>query len=238
MNAQWYYETTGPGSGLPVMSTLKDMQQSGDRIKRVEGIFSGTLAYLLNAVNQGVPFSSALVSAGELGLSEPDPRDDLSGSDVMRKVVVLARELGLPLEQSEVHVESLLPGLDGWQPDESPGAPTLLTQLVEWVKPFDESITARVEAAKAESKVLTCLCCVDVGKGTAEVTLSSLPQDSSLARCTGVENIVAITSERYSPSPLVISGPGAGWPITASGLFSDLLKLSRSVVEWTIPKFQ
>jgi len=235
--AQWYYETTGPGSGLPVLTSLKDMMQSGDRVYRVSGIFSGSVSYILNAMRDGVPMSEALLAAAEAGLCEPDPRDDLNGVDVRRKVVVCARELGLSLELDDVACEKLTPPeLEDWKPDLSEGAPSVAAQLAEAMKPYDEATAARLAALAGDGHVCVQLSVVDVEEGKAYVSLAGVPPDDRMARCLANENVVAIESRRYSASPLVLQGPGAGPQITASGLFADLLHLSRTLVEWNIPK--
>uniref|UniRef100_A0A7S0L1V1 ACT domain-containing protein n=1 Tax=Coccolithus braarudii TaxID=221442 RepID=A0A7S0L1V1_9EUKA len=238
-SAQWYYETTGPGSGLPVLSTLKDMMQSGDRVSKVQGVFSGTISYITNALADGVPLSEALQQAAALGLCEPDPRDDLAGLDVRRKVVVLARELGLRLELADVPCDSLIPeGLIDWAPDNSEGTISVAAQLAEALRPYDAEVSERFAVARAEGLELVHLGTVDVSSGEASVHLTQLPKDDPLARCVANENVVAITSQRYSPRPMLLQGPGAGAEITASGLFADLLHLSRTLVEWTIPKIE
>jgi len=237
--AQWYYETTGPGSGLPVLSTLKDMAQSGDRVTKVSGIFSGTISFLLNAMREGEAFSAALERAVSEGLCEPDPRDDLAGLDVRRKIVVLARELGIRLEMSDCMWEdSLLPdALREWQPDTSAGAPPLAQQFVAALRPYDDEMAERVRGLCADGKVPVQLGVVDGDAGTASVSIERVDPDSRLARVAANENVVEIESLRYSRSPMVLQGPGAGPGITASGLFSDVLHLSRTLVDWGIPKF-
>merc|ERR1711871_1716728 len=118
--SQWYYETTGPGSGMPVLNTLKLMRQSGDRVYKVQGIFSGTCNYLIKAVLDGTPLSEALLKAVDLGLCEPDPRDDLNGVDCARKVAVLARELGHMIETADIPCNPLMPeALRSWAPNTS-----------------------------------------------------------------------------------------------------------------------
>ena len=235
--ARWSHKSTGPGSGLPVLSVLKDMTQSGDIVKSVAGIFSGTNSYILNAMREGKTMSAALESAIADGLAEPDPRDDLNGYDVRRKVVVLARELGLEINLDDVQWEdTLLPAaLADWTPDTAAGSPKLGLQLVEALKPYDDEISARVTALMADGKTPVQLCAVDVEAGTATIALEQVDSDSRLARCSANENIVEIYSRRYCDSPMVLQGPGAGAGITASGLFADLLHLSRTLVEWTIP---
>jgi len=236
--AQWLYETTGPGSGLPVLSALKDMTQSGDVVKSVRGIFSGTTSFILNAMKDGQPLSQALEAAVAKGLCEPDPRDDLDGVDVRRKVVVLARELGLTINLADVAWEgSLLPAeLVKWKPDTSAGAPSVAMQLVEALKPYDEEISTRVKALMDGGKTPVQLCAVDVEAGTATVSLDAVDSDTRFARCLANENVVEIFSRRYNDAPMVLQGPGAGAGITASGLFADVLRLSRTLVDWNIPQ--
>jgi len=235
--AQWLYETTGPGSGLPVLTTLKDMMQSGDRVRKVRGVFSGTISFILNELQQGVPLSQALADAADEGLCEPDPRDDLKGVDVRRKVVVLARELGLRIELDDVPTDSLLPeGLSEWEPDTTEGAPSIVQQLVEALRPYDDEVAARVGAMAQDGHAPVQLSEVDVDAGTASIKLTSLLASERVAKCESNENIVEITTQRYSPRPMVLQGPGAGAEITASGLFADLLHLARTLVEWNIPQ--
>jgi aspartokinase/homoserine dehydrogenase 1 len=231
--AQWYYETTGPGSGLPVLTTVKDMMQSGDRVYGVKGIFSGSISYMLNEVLKGVPLSQALLKASEEGLCEPDPRDDLTGKDVRRKVVVLARELGLRLELDDVACDSLLPSsLVEWAPDTSDEAPSLAAQLAVALQPFDEETTSRILAMADGGLVPLQLCEVDMASETASVKIEALPSTDRIAKCEANENIIEIATARYSPRSMVMQGPGAGAQITASGLFADLLHLARTLVEW------
>ena len=235
--AQWYYETTGPGSGLPVLTTLKDMMQSGDRVLKVSGVFSGSMSFILNEISNGVPLSAAVAAASDAGLCEPNPMDDLAGADVRRKVVVLARELGLKLELADVRAESLVPSpLASWQPDRGAGAPPIAAQLCEALEPHDAEIAARVEALRADGSSPVQLSVVDVEAGSATISLISAPAADRMAQCQANENIVEITTQRYSPRPMVLQGPGAGAEITASGLFADLLHLARTLVEWNIPQ--
>mmetsp|Transcript_19002 Transcript_19002/g.48628 ORF Transcript_19002/g.48628 Transcript_19002/m.48628 type:complete len:985 (+) Transcript_19002:66-3020(+) len=235
--AQWLYETTGPGSGLPVLTTLKDMTQSGDRVHKVRGVFSGSMSYILNEMAEGVPLSSAVLSAADMGLCEPDPREDLLGMDVRRKVVVLARELGLRLDVADVETDSLLPdALVSWKPDTTEGAPPVSSQLSEALRPYDDEVSARVKAMAKDGEVAVQLSLVDVESGVASIKLIAVPASDRCASCDANENIVEITTQRYSPRPMVLQGPGAGAEITASGLFADLLHLSRTLVEWNIPQ--
>jgi len=237
--AQWFYETTGPGSGLPVLTTLKDMTQSGDRVYAVQGIFSGTVSYILNELRDGKKtFSAAVRDAVKMGLCEPDPRTDLNGEDVARKVLVVARELGLELEMADVECDTLMPAaLATWQPDTSDGAPPLASQLCDALEPYDAEVAQRVAAMMAEGSVPVQLAKVDVREGTASVkAFVPYAKDERMARCAGNEVIVEIASRRYSTAPMVLTGPGSGIEITSSGLFADVLRLSRTLTDWNIPK--
>jgi len=235
--AQLLYEVTAPGSGLPVLTTLQTMMQSGDRVHSVSGLFSGSISYILAKLRDGMPFSKALREAVDQGLCEPDPRDDLNGIDVTRQLVVLARELGLKLELGDVECETLLPqALAEWTPDTSDGAPTLAAQLCDAIEPFDTEMAERVRAMREEGTLPVQLATVDVRTGKAAVqAFAARPESCRLVRGLPNEVIIEIESRRYSASPMVLQGPGAGLQITAAGLFSDLLQLSRSLVEWDIP---
>ena len=235
--SQWYYETTGPGSGLPVLNTLKLMAQSGDRVYKVQGIFSGTCNFLIKAVLGGTPLSEALLTAVDLGLCEPDPRDDLNGVDCCRKTAVLARELGQTIETADIPCNPLMPeALRAWEPDASDGAAPIHVQLSEALKPYDAEVAEKLTSGLADGLTPVQRCVVDVEEGTASIDLVNIDKDDYMAKCNANENHVEITSRRYAESPMILKGPGAGPEITASGLFSDVLQLSRTLVEWNIPK--
>jgi len=239
-SAQWLYETTAPGSGLPVLATLKDMTQSGDVVESVSGRFSGSMSFIFSQLREGIPLSKALAAACDKGLCEPDPRDDLNGVDNARFLVVLGRELGLELEVSDVEIESLLPTeLAKWAPDTKDGAPSLVEQLCKALEPYDEATAERVSAMLADGNLPVQLSTVDMVTGKASVkAFAPVPENDRVARCSGGEIIVEISSRRYSESPMVLQGPGAGLKITAAGLFADLLRLSRSLVEFSMPMRQ
>ena len=211
---RYLYETT-VGAGLPILQTLANLTETGDRVHQVEGILSGTLSYLFNAFDGERPFSDILTQAKEEGFTEPDPRDDLSGMDVARKVVILAREMGLPLELDEVDVEGLVPDAltEG-------SAEDFLAHLPE----HDDTMTDILRTAQAEDKVLRFVGRVE-RDGTASVRLRRYDTDHAFARISHTDNIVRFQTDRYQTNPLIVQGPGAGPQVTAAGVFSDLLRL-------------
>lgn len=209
------YETT-VGAGLPVIGTLRDLIQTGDRIIGIEGVFSGTLAYLFWRFDGSAPFSSLVAEAKALGYTEPDPRDDLSGMDIVRKTVILAREIGHRIEVEEVPVKSLVP---------DHLASVSVDEYMERLGDMDEEMDALLRQAKGEGKLLKYVGTINE-EGRCRVELKGYPLDHSFARITGSDNIVAFTTERYRTQPLVVQGPGAGPDVTAGGVFADLLRLS------------
>jgi aspartokinase/homoserine dehydrogenase 1 len=215
-NTHFLYEAT-VGAGLPIIQTVQDLVKTGDRIDSISGIFSGTLAYLFNVYDGVRPFSEIVRDAKSRGYTEPDPRDDLSGMDVARKAVILAREAGIELELGDIEIESLVPsGLVSASVDE------FLDRLVD----FDAAIEKRYAAAKAEGQVLRYVANIDVARAKADVHLAAYPQQHPFANISLTDNIVQFVSRRYSENPLIVRGPGAGPDVTAAGIFADLLRLS------------
>jgi len=212
--AHYLYEAT-VGAGLPVIQTLRDLRETGDEIRRIEGMFSGTLAYLFNTWDGSQSFSSVVKQAKQLGYTEPDPRDDLSGMDVARKLIILAREMGLTLELADVKVESLVPAALA-----DCGVDDFLERLTE----FDSPMLARLEAARARGQVLRYVGSVSVD-GRAEVGLVELPKAHPFANIALTDNIVRFQTARYDQNPLIVQGPGAGPAVTAAGVFADLLRV-------------
>jgi len=211
----WLYNAT-VGAGLPVNHTVRDLRESGDEIIALSGIFSGTLSWLFQQFDGSVPFSQLIEQAWQQGLTEPDPRHDLDGSDVMRKLVILARESGLALEPEQVKVDSLVP-------DEL--ASLTLDSFFEQAEVLDELLGERLDKAQREGKVLRYVARLDK-KGKAAVGVEALLPEHALANLLPCDNIFAIESRWYRDNPLVIRGPGAGRDVTAGALLSDINRLS------------
>jgi bifunctional aspartokinase / homoserine dehydrogenase 1 len=213
--SHYLYEGT-VGAGLPVIQTLRDLRETGDVIDSIEGIFSGTLAYLFNVYDGSVPFSAIVKEAKKLGYTEPDPRDDLSGTDVARKLIILAREMGLRLEMADVKVDSLVPrDLAGGSIDE------FLAGLTQ----YDAAMQQRYLAAKKAGKVLRFLGRI-TAQGEATVGVVELDSKHAFANIALTDNVVRFATTRYCNNPLIVQGPGAGPEVTAGGVFADLLRLS------------
>jgi len=215
-DAHYFYETT-VGAALPVIQTLRDLVQTGDRVRRIEGVFSGTLSYLFNSFDGSVPFSEIVRAARDKGYTEPDPREDLSGMDVARKVVILAREMGLAATLDEMEIEGLIPvGLE----EGSVG------DFLERLPDHDDEMLEIVGRARADGKVLRFVGVIDPEQGT-KVALRSYDGDHPFSRIRLTDNIVTFSTDRYSENPLVVQGPGAGPAVTAGGVFADLLRLAN-----------
>lgn len=216
--ARFRYEAT-VGAGLPVVGTLRDLLDTGDDLVAVEGIFSGTLAWLFNRYDGSCAFSALVREAHGLGYTEPDPRDDLSGTDVARKLVILARESGRELSLDDVRVESLVPeALRAAAPDE----------FMQRLDELDAHFAARHAAAKAQGKVLRYV--AQLGRdGAASVGLVELGREHAFAHLRETDNIVQFSTRRYCNNPLVVQGPGAGPEVTAAGVFADLLRVAAAV---------
>lgn len=215
-NAHYFYETT-VGAALPVIQTLRDLVQTGDEVRRIEGVFSGTLSYLFNSFDGSTPFSEIVRAAREKGYTEPDPREDLSGMDVARKVVILAREMGVDASLDDMRIESLIPsGLEEGGVDE----------FLDRLAGHDDEMLAVVEEARSSGQVLRFVGTIDPLEG-CQVSLRSYDSDHPFARIRLTDNIVAFQTARYADNPLVVQGPGAGPDVTAGGVFADLLRLAN-----------
>jgi aspartokinase/homoserine dehydrogenase 1 len=203
------------GAGLPTMDMLAKLIETGDVVRRIEGCTSGTLGFLLTAIERGRPFSEALREAMALGYTEPDPREDLSGTDVARKALILARQLGFPGELRDVRVESLVP--PAWRR-------TPLAELLARLETQDAPWAARARDAAARGRVLRYV--LRVTPRRVSVGLEALPLAHPLARLEGTSNQLVYTTARYATLPLVITGPGAGAAVTAAGVLDDILHLA------------
>jgi homoserine dehydrogenase len=203
------------GAGLPIIDTYHKLIESGDRVERIEGLLSGTLGYVLSEVSAGVPFSRAVRSAMQRGYTEPDPRDDLSGMDVGRKALILARLLGYQGELRRSAVESLVPK---WA--RALSRDQFLARLDE----LDAGWKRRTASAAAAGTVLRYVATVTRSK--VAVGLRAVPVSSPLAAIKGSDNQLVFTTARYKSTPLVITGPGAGAEVTAAGVLNDILRLA------------
>jgi aspartokinase/homoserine dehydrogenase 1 len=213
--SHYLYEAT-VGAGLPVIQTIRDLRETGDEIRRIEGILSGTLSYLFNVWDGEQPFSAVVRDARHKGYTEPDPRDDLSGMDVARKLVILSREMGLGLSLDDVELESLVPtGLLACSADE------FLDELVA----LDDAMLARLRAARARGHVLRYVGMIDAATRRATVGLVELDRSHPFANINLTDNVVRFITARYDRNPLVVQGPGAGPAVTAGGVFADLLRV-------------
>ncbi|HEY0158724.1 MAG TPA: bifunctional aspartate kinase/homoserine dehydrogenase I [Thermoanaerobaculia bacterium] len=208
------YEATA-GAGLPVLDTLAKLQEAGDRIEEIQGAFSGTLGYIMTSLEKGARFSDAVREAWKLGYTEPDPRDDLSGTDVARKALILARTLGRRLELSDIALESLYtPAVDHDEP----------ARFVENLKALDGAFAEKVARAAREGKVLRYV--AKIGKRAIRVGVEAVPAGSPIGRLQGTDNTVVIRSKRYATNPLVVTGAGAGAGVTAAGVLNDIVAIT------------
>jgi len=212
----WLYNAT-VGAGLPVNHTVRDLRDSGDTILSISGIFSGTLSWLFLQFDGTVPFTDLVEQAWQQGLTEPDPRVDLSGQDVMRKLVILAREAGYDIEPNQVRVESLV----------SPESVLVsVDQFFEDGDALNEEMTRRLEAANEMGLVLRYVARFDAN-GKARVGVEAVRREHPLAALLPCDNVFAIESRWYRDNPLVIRGPGAGRDVTAGAIQSDLNRLAQ-----------
>jgi aspartokinase/homoserine dehydrogenase 1 len=203
------------GAGLPIVSTLRDLIASGDEVVRIEGILSGTLSYLFNTFDGSAPFSSLVREAHRMGFTEPDPREDLSGMDVARKLLILARQIGLTMDLDEVRVDSLVP--------KALASGMFSARVFSGFERYDGQMAGRLARAAARGNVLRYVGTLENGR--AKAGLKEYPRLHPVAAAKGSDNVIAFTTKRYAHTPLVVQGPGAGADVTAMGVFSDVLKL-------------
>jgi aspartokinase/homoserine dehydrogenase 2 len=215
---EWYYNTT-VGAGLPLNYALNDLRNSGDTIRSISGIFSGTMSWLFENFHAGVKFSDLVREAKLQGLSEPDPREDLSCRDIIRKLLILAREIGLKLDWHDIDVDSLLP---------EHLADIPMDEFMQRLPELDAELDALYHDAQKTGKVPRLLASFAVREDDsvqARVGIEYIPEGDMLANLIPGENIFVIYTDWYHQMPLVISGPGAGKEVTAAGVQSDLNQL-------------
>ena len=211
----WRYETN-VGAGLPIITTLSDLIHSGDRILKIEGILSGTLSFIFNNFNANAKFSDIVKEAKRRGLTEPDPREDLSGADVRRKLLILAREAGLPLESNDISVENILP--------HACLAVHTVEEFFAVLEKHDGDFEQmRLEAEKV-GKVLRFVAKLE--DTSASISLESYDRNHPFYFLSGSDNMVVFTTERYRERPLVVRGPGAGAEVTAAGVFAEVIAMA------------
>lgn len=210
----FYYETN-VGAGLPIVRTLKDLMMSGDRILRIEAILSGTISFIFNNFNGESSFHDIVEKAQEMGFTEPDPRDDLNGTDFMRKMLILARDAGYPLEAADVKLDAILPQacMDAKSVED----------FYKELKKADEHFNQLKETAAKENKALRYIGILENGK--VEINLEMVDENHPFFTLSGSDNIISFTTERYRERPLVVKGPGAGAEVTAAGVFAELVNV-------------
>lgn len=213
--ASFRYETN-VGAGLPIISTINDLLESGDNITELSGVVSGTMTYLFNKLEEDISFSEAVKTAKKLGFAEPDPRDDLSGEDVARKFLTLAREIGLQLEREDLVVENLIP-----EPLKVLDRESFMERLSE----FDDYWKSRMDEAASKGETLRYTGKLKDGRIT--IGVESLPVNSPLGQLKGTDNMLRIFSSRYAETPMIIQGAGAGREVTAAGVLNDILKITK-----------
>lgn len=215
-NVKFMFETN-VGAGLPVINTLSDLMHSGDRILKIEAVLSGTLSFIFNNYNATNRFSDIVHEAQKRGFTEPDPRVDLSGMDVARKLLILARESGLPLEMKDIKVEQILP-------DACMKAKTI-EKFYDELEKANGFFEKRRATAEKKNKVLRFIARLDNGK--ASIVLDEVDASHPFYNLSGSDNIISFTTARYAERPLVIKGPGAGAEVTAAGVFAEIIAIGN-----------
>lgn len=217
MDVPYRYETT-VGAGLPVIGTIQDLVASGDEIVKIEAVLSGTISYIFNNLGSELSFSELVKKAKQLGYTEPDPRDDLSAKDIARKTTILAREVGYGFEESDVKIEPLI--------SERVSHASSIEDCLALLPEMDGDMEKRRQDAMRKDAVLRYVSVIT--KEGCQLSLCEYGPESPFYSLTGTDNMVVITSKRYSKNPLVIRGPGAGADVTAGGVFADILKTAES----------
>ncbi|TXK44146.1 bifunctional aspartate kinase/homoserine dehydrogenase I [Pontibacter qinzhouensis] len=210
----FFYETN-VGAGLPIVRTLQDLMMSGDRVLKIEAVLSGTISFIFNHFKGDVTFHDVVKMAQEKGYTEPDPRDDLNGTDFMRKMLILARDAGYALEAGDVQIENILP--------ESCMHAQSVPEFYEELQKADDYFNKLKEQAEESGRALRFIGKLEDGK--AEITLQMVDESHPFFVLSGSDNIISFTTERYKERPLVVKGPGAGAEVTAAGVFADIVNV-------------
>jgi aspartokinase/homoserine dehydrogenase 1 len=218
-NVQFQYETN-VGAGLPVISTLKGLVDSGDKILKIEGVLSGSLSYIFNNFTPEASFYDIVKDAQKLGYTEPDPRIDLSGKDVRRKILILGREAGVSLEAEDVEIENILP-----QPCVDAAT---IDEFFSALKNNEQAFVDRITKASAAGKRLRFIAALD--HGVATISLQEVDPSNPFYSLSGSDNMIVFTTERYKERPLVVRGPGAGAEVTAAGVFAEIIQIATYLV--------
>ncbi|MCC5941406.1 MAG: bifunctional aspartate kinase/homoserine dehydrogenase I [Balneolaceae bacterium] len=216
-NCAFRYETN-VGAGLPIIGTINEMVTTGDNIERIEGVLSGTLSYLFNVYDGSVSFSELVKQAKEMGYTEPDPREDLNGHDVGRKLLILARVAGYSLEFEDIDIENLVP--------EKARTANGIEEFFNKLKEYDDDFENLVNDAAKLGKKLCYIARFE--KGKAEVKLEKIDSSHPFYNLSGTDNILALYSSHYNENPLVVKGPGAGAGVTAAGIIADVLRVANT----------
>jgi aspartokinase/homoserine dehydrogenase 1 len=210
----FYYETN-VGAGLPIIRVLKDLMLSGDKVSKIEAILSGTISYIFNNFKGDAGFYETVKEAQDLGYTEPDPRDDLNGMDFMRKMLILARDAGYPLEAENVKIDNILP--------EACLKATTVDDFYKELQnnsPYFEDLKKRAAADKKALRYIGKL-----ENGNVEISLQMVDENHPFYMLSGSDNIISFTTDRYKNRPLVVKGPGAGAEVTSAGVFADIINV-------------
>jgi aspartokinase/homoserine dehydrogenase 1 len=214
-----YHFETNVGAGLPIISTLKGLIDSGDKVIKIEAVLSGSVSYIFNNFKVGDIFHDVIKTAQELGYTEPDPREDLSGNDVRRKLLILARESGLDMEATDIVIINFLP--DGVMEADS------VESFYNLVKDKNDYFESLITEADKEDKKLRFIASLDNGKG--KISLQKVDSNSPFYGLSGSDNMIAFTTKRYNKAPLLVRGPGAGADVTAAGVLAEIINTSKLI---------
>lgn len=229
-NAGLVYHEATVGAGLPIIGTINDLVQTGDEVEKIEGIFSGTLSYIFNEYSTAEPkdvkFSEIVKVAKELGYTEPDPRDDLNGLDVARKVTIVARLSGSEVESpTSFPVQSLIP--------KDLESVKSAAEFLEKLPNYDHELQSLKDEAAKENKVLRFVGKVDIPNKIVSVGVEKYDYSHPFAALKGSDNVISIKTKRYQ-NPLIVQGAGAGADVTAAGVLADTIKIAQRIAKWML----